>query len=384
MSGPMDATQKNMKDWEDYAEHVFELESAYERSTMRKRAFILICFVLLGLALVLSVSVGAVNISFFDSLRVFGHALFPAWVSAPDQDYYSKIILGDRLSRSILCIMSGFSLAVAGAVMQNILRNPLVSPFTLGVSSAASFGAAVAIMTGSGIIGSTTVLGHEFLFKNLYIAAIAFAASMLSISLVLILARRRDISRSTIILTGVIISYLFQAGVSSCKYFSDDSELREIVLWLLGGMWNHSWGVVYLVIPVVMIGFVALEILSVRINVLSAGDEVASNLGVNVPRLRMISLVLSTLITSITIAFTGIIGFIGLMAPHLCRLFIGNDSRYLFPAAGVLGALIILVSDTVARIIVRPEELPVGIVMYVLGGIFFIWLVTRRKKEVVM
>lgn len=318
-----------------------------------------------------------------DTVRVFIHAVFPG-TPAPSYEWYSNIILNARLSRVLLCAICGFSLAMGGAVMQNILRNPLVSPFTLGLSSAASFGAAMAIIFGAGITGSAMLFGHEFFYENLFTAGMAFLASLGSVVLVIVLSRRKDISRSTIILTGVIISYLFQAGVTAAKYFSNDDALREITLWLMGGMWNASWGVVYIVLLVVPICAVVIEMQSMKVNILSAGDEVAINLGINVQMLRTTLLVLCAVMTSVCIAFTGIIGFIGLVAPHVTRMFIGNDSRYLFPASGLFGALILLISDTAARMVIRPEEIPVGIIMYVIGGLFFVWMVTRRKKEVNM
>ncbi|MCQ2078822.1 MAG: iron ABC transporter permease [archaeon] len=378
----MNREESSATGWEAYSDRVAELESVYTRSTKRKTLFVIIVLILLMISVAVSLCVGAVDISLTDTLKVLGHAILPGLIDGPEKFWYSNIILNDRLSRVVLCILAGFSLAIAGSVMQNILRNPLVSPFTLGVSSAASFGAALGIIFGAGITGSVMILGHEFFVKNLLLVLLAFLAALGSIAFVIILSRRRDISKSTIILTGVIVSYLFQAGVSLCKYFSDDQALREITMWLLGGMWNACWGVDFLLIPIVLAGVIVLELFSTRINVLSAGDDVASNLGINVPKLRSTSLILCTLVTSVCIAFTGIIGFVGLIAPHVCRMFIGNDSRYLFPASGLLGALILLVSDTVARMIIRPEELPVGIIMYLLGGIFFIWLVSNRKKEV--
>ena len=141
-------------------------------------------------------------------------------------------------------------------------------------------------------------------------------------------------------------------------------------------------GVVYLVLPIVVILAIVIESMSSKVNVLAAGDDVSESLGVDVKRLRISLMVLCTIISSVCIAFTGIIGFIGLIAPHVTRMFIGNDSRYLFSASGALGAFILLSSDIVARMIIRPEEIPVGIIMYLLGGIFFIWLVCSRRKEV--
>ncbi|MBE6527309.1 MAG: iron ABC transporter permease [Thermoplasmata archaeon] len=360
------------------------VKQVYDASSSKKRTFVAVTAILTFVAAVTSVSLGAVDIPIVDTLKVFGHKILPGIIAGPSQTWYSDIILKDRMSRTLLCVVCGFCLAVAGAVMQNVLRNPLVSPFTLGLSSAASFGAAIAIMFGGGITGSVMVLGHEFFTKNLLVATLAFAVSLASVGFVILLTRNRNVSRSTVILTGVIISYLFQAGVSATKYFSSDDALREITLWLMGGMWNASWGVDFLVLPVVIACTVVLELYSVKINILSAGDEVASSLGIDVQKLRSITLVICTLMTSVCIAFTGIIGFIGLMAPHITRMFIGNDSRYLFPAAGLFGGFILLVSDIVARMVIRPEQIPVGIIMYIIGGIFFIWLVTNRKKGVTM
>lgn len=218
------------------------LKKIYVASSLRKRTFIAIASLLSLVAVVVSVSIGAVDIPLSDTVRVFLHAILPPFFDNPTTPWYPDIILNARLSRTILCLITGFSLAMSGAVMQNILRNPLVSPFTLGLSSAASFGAAIAILFGAGITGSVMVLGHGFFAKNMFIAGLAIVSSLISVSLVVSLSRRSGISRSTIILTGVIISYLFQAGISAIKYFSNDDALREITLWLMGGMWNASWG----------------------------------------------------------------------------------------------------------------------------------------------
>ena len=358
------------------------LKRIYTASSLRKRMFMTVAALLTIVATVVSVSVGAVDIPLGDTVRTFLHAILPTVFDGPSTPWYPDIILNARLSRTLLCIITGFSLALSGAVMQNILRNPLVSPFTLGLSSAASFGAAVAILFGSGITGSVLILGHQFFIENLFVAGLAVISSLISVSLVVSLSRRSGISRSTIILTGVIISYLFQAGISAIKYFSNDDALREITLWLMGGMWNASWGVVFLVLPIVVLLTIVIESMSSKVNVLAAGDDVAESLGINVQKLRTVLMVLCTVVSSVCIAFTGIIGFIGLIAPHVTRMIIGNDSRYLFPASGFLGALILLSSDIVARMIIRPQEIPVGIIMYLVGGVFFIWLVCNRRKEV--
>lgn len=264
-----------------------------------------------------------------------------------------------------------------------MLRNPLVSPFTLGVSTAASFGAAIAIVFGSALLGGMfyntfSFLGFDMTVKNLFLVLMSFAFGMFSILLVLKIARKES-SIAILVLSGVVISYLFQAGISFSKYVSDDESLREITNWLMGGMWNATWGAIVIMIPVVIPCIIYLEKIALDINSLSAGDEIARNVGVDVGRLRKKGLIVSTLVASTCVAFTGVIGFIGLMAPHMCRMVIGNDARYVLPASALLGASILMFSDVVARVIIRPDQIPVGIILYFIGGIFFIWMVTRSK-----
>ena len=313
--------------------------------------------------------------------------LFPESGFEPSEGYYTKFVYA-RSGRALLCVLTGVSLATAGTVMQSVLRNPLVSPFTLGVSSAASFGAAMGLVFWPVLFGASIssyrILGSTLTNQDIFTVVMAFLFSLLSVAFVLLMARRTSMSRSTVILSGVIISYLFQAGVSFAKYVSSDDALRDITNWLLGGMWKASMGVDMIIVPVLAVCLAYLMYISPRMNVLAAGDDVAESLGIDVKRLRDRSLVVATLMTSVCLAFTGIIGFIGLMAPHISRMVIGNDARYLIPASALMGAFILLVSDTVGRVIMRPQELPVGIFMYVLGGAFFIWMMLRKKREVNM
>ena len=181
-------------------------------------------------------------------------------------------------------------------------------------------------------------------------------------------------------LGGVAVGYLFSAGLSALKYVSDDEKLKELVVWLMGGLWGATWETIGLIVLPVLIGLLILWRLAWDINALSAGEEVALNLGVNVKRLRIVSLAVCSLIASITIAFTGIIGFIGLVAPHICRILIGSDNRFLIPCASLMGAILLLMSDTLARTIIAPTEIPVGIVTALIGAPFFIYLLIKKRK----
>ncbi|NLK26121.1 MAG: iron ABC transporter permease [Euryarchaeota archaeon] len=360
------------------------LEGLYNITVRKRVLFILGLLVLTTIASLIALGIGSVDIPVTDTLKVIGHQLFPSFISGPEKEWYSTIILNSRLPRILMALITGISLAISGVIMQGLLRNPLVSPFTLGVSSAASFGAAMTIVYAPMIFGSfyyesMMILGQDITVRNLLLILFSFIFGLASVILVILISGRGDASRSTVILAGVVISYLFQAGISFAKYISNDEALREITLWLMGGMWGVTWSSVVVLIPIVAIGFILMEKLAVDINILSSGDDVVSSLGVNVNRLRIRGLTLSALVTSACLAFTGIIGFIGLMAPHICRIFIGNDTRYLMPAAALMGALILLISDTVGRVIIRPSQLPVGVIMYIIGGIFFMWLITRKN-----
>ena len=360
-------------------------EGKYEAS-IRKKVLLIISLIFISIiALMLGICLGAVDIPFIDLIRVFFHPLLPDFVAEPSQYYYSDFVFKSRMPRVVLVALTGFSLGVAGMIMQGLLRNPLVSPFTLGLSTAAAFGAALSILFGPVLFGG--FYGYSIFFtdsvkfygKDIVTVVFAFALSMASIGIVLLLARGRDVTRSTVILSGVVISYLFQAGIMATKYFSDDDQLREITLWIMGTFTGTSWGEVLILIPIIIACSLYLIRTSLDINALSAGDDVATNLGVDVPKLRRNGLIVCTLMTAACLSFTGVIGFVGLMAPHICRMIIGNDARYLLPAAGLMGVAILAVSDLFCRLIIRPGELPVGIVLYVIGGIFFVWMIGNKK-----
>lgn len=360
----------------------------YREGTSRRFTLLAILLFLLLAAAIMSAGIGTVSISPSDTVIAVGQGSHQAIISTlpqlrdifmlslppTDNPQAGMIVNNYRLPRIILAILTGMSLAVAGTVMQGLLRNPLVSPFTLGMSSAAAFGAAMAIVIGPGVAATLFFLSYES-----WIVLFAFVSGWLSMLLIYGIARSRGTNQATLILAGVVIGYLFQAGVLALKYLSNNDKLRELTTWLMGGMWGASWDAVILLIPCCIICFIILESMSWDMNTLAAGDDVAKSMGINVERTRLFGLMVATFVASCCLAFTGIIGFVGLMSPHICRMLIGNDHRYLIPAAALLGALILLVSDTVARTILSPIEIPVGIVMYIIGGIFFLYLILRGR-----
>ncbi len=362
------------------AKNMNKTAGKYHAVRKRKLTVIIILAVLLVLSMILALGIGSVFIPPGDVLLAIGSAIFPALISAPSGT--ADIVLNFRMPRILLAVLTGIALAAAGSVMQGLLRNPLVSPFTLGLSSAASFGAALMIVLGPAVFsaffaGTVAFLGFEFTAKSLLLILSAFLFGWLSVVIVYLISHTRQTSQAVMVLAGVVIGYLFQAGLLALKYVSNDDALREIVTWMMGGMWGATWQTVVILTPVVLLCFFLIERRAWDLNTLSSGDDVARNLGINVDRFRITGLLIVSFAASACLAFTGIIGFVGLMAPHICRMLIGNDYRYLLPASSLMGALILLISDTVARVILAPVEIPVGVIMYVLGGIFFLFLITK-------
>ncbi|MDD2637597.1 MAG: iron ABC transporter permease, partial [Methanothrix sp.] len=209
----------------------------------------------------------------------------------------------------------------------------------------------------------------------------AFFFSLLTMAVVYGISRIKGTSVETLILAGVAMGYLFSAVISLLKYTSGHEELREVVFWLMGGLYTARWENVIILIPAVFFLTVLLMRYSWDLNAMSAGEEVAVSLGINVNRVRVTCLTLTTILTASVIAFTGVIGFIGLVSPHVCRLLIGNDHRYLIPCSGLIGALLLLASDTACRTMISPTEIPVGIVTSFIGVPFFLYLLVRRKRR---
>ncbi len=328
---------------------------------------------LLTALVVLSISIGTASINVGDVVKAISNKLFQTRYEYANS-LADTIIMEIRLPRVLLAVLTGISLAGAGAVMQGILHNPLVSPYTLGMSGAASLGAAVAIVLGKGLFGSSFAsLGPCFIAFN------AFAFGFITIFVIIGFARMKGSSPATLVLAGVALGYIFSAGVSALKYFSNNEALKDLVIWLMGGMWGATWQAVGLLVPLVSICMLILLSYAWDMNALSAGEAVAANLGVNIKRLQFICLSVATLAASATVAFTGIIGFIGLVAPHISRMIIGSDNRFLLPCSCIMGALILLCADTVGRTIVSPVEIPVGIVTGLLGGPYFLYMLLRKK-----
>jgi len=319
----------------------------------------------------LTSGIGPFKISYSAIWRLWASPLHPSWAEGID-DTVRYIVLHVRLARICLALAVGGALAMAGAVYQGVLLNPLADPFTLGVSTGAAFGAAVIILLGW---GGTSLLGLSALPLT------AFAGAIGALYLVYLLGRMNGrIHTTTLVLAGIIVSTFLSALISLLKSLNEDS-VSTIVFWIMGSLSGKSWLHVLLVLPYLAAGAGLILYYARELDILSLGDVQAQQLGVDVQRMRFRLLLAASLITAAAVAVSGVIGFVGLVVPHLVRLVLGPSHRRLLPAVLLAGGLLVLLSDTLARsILPSGEELPAGVVTALLGGPFFCYLLLHRKK----
>ena len=280
--------------------------------------------------------------------------------------YQQLVIWNIRLPRILAAVIAGASLSMAGAVMQCVLRNPLASPFTMGVSHGAMFGACLAIVVFSLEAGGPYLITFS-----------AFLGALVCTIAVLTLAKIKNLTPEAMILAGVALSSLFTAGTMLIQYFSDELELAAMVYWTFGDLGRVSWNEIYIMVVVFIITSIYFLWKRWDYNALEAGDEVAKSLGVNIERLRMLSMLFSSLLTGVNVAFLGIIGFIGLISPHIIRLLVGGDYRFLIPLSSLFGSVLLLSADILARTLIAPVVLPVGILTSFLGVPMFLYLLLK-------
>ncbi len=339
----------------------------------RKYLWIMGGLLLLFIMLVYSISVGAVTIPPYEVLQtIMGHSVSTKW---------DLIIWNIRLPQALAAIVAGAGLSVAGVVMQSILRNPIASPFTLGISNAGAFGAAVSVVVlGTGKIQST--VADAVIINNPYLTTmVAFFFCLLATGVILLISSIRGASPEVMVLAGVALSSLFTAGTAFLQYFADDTQLAAVVFWTFGDVGRVNWLELEIMTAVVLLAIIFFITNCWNYNAIDAGDETAKGLGVNVERTRLVGMVIAALVSAVIVAFLGVIGFVGLVCPHMVRRVIGDDQRYLIPGSILFGGILLLASDTAARLIISPYVLPVSILTAFMGAPVFIYLLLKGYKR---
>ncbi len=320
------------------------------------------------------VAAGSVSLPLREVARILVHAVpwlgvgvTPDWPAA-----HEAIVLSLRLPRVLLGVVVGASLATAGGAFQGLFRNPMADPYVIGVSSGAALGAALAITLHPGV---------SFLGLGLVPFA-AFGGAIATVYAVYAIARTgRDIPVSNLLLAGVALGALLSALVSVVVVFSRQ-HLEEIVFWLMGSLAGRGWSYLGAALPYLALGTGVLMLFTRDLNALLLGDEEAAHVGVSVETTKKAVLAAASLLTAAAVATCGVVGFVGLIVPHIVRLMVGPDHRTLLPVSAVAGALLLVVADLAARTVVRPGELPVGVVTAMVGGPFFLYLLRRSRRMV--
>lgn len=354
------------------------VEATYFKRASRWK-YAVVVLILASIATVLfSLNVGYAQIPFENILAILGKQL-PFVNSFVDSSLVlpkdTAIILQIRLPRIIAGVVVGAALAAAGVVYQGVFRNPMADSYVLGVSAGAAVGASFSILFGGGF----TLLGLRLVQVS------AFFGALFAMFLVYNISRVGSrVPVTTLLLCGIAVNFFLYSVVALLEVIAGD-ELHAIVFWLIGGFSNVLWSDIWAVFPFIVVGISAMFLYTRDLNLLALGEETAQHLGVRVERTKQILLVLASLVTAAAVSLSGLVGFVGLMVPHITRLVIGPDHRILFPASTIVGAIFLVTCDAIARVVVTPFastlELPVGIITMLAGAPFFIVLFRKRKQS---
>ena len=338
-------------------------DSNYRKNKVKSITFLIVLFIILLVTIVISLWAGSYGTTFKDIIQgIFN--------KAPD-NRINIVVRNVRLSRIFTAIIAGAGLGVAGCILQVILSNPLASASTLGVSQGAVFGAAFAII----------ILGADSTGGSLLITASSFIASMGVALIILALSRFRQISPESIVLAGVAISSLFSGATTLLQYFADEVALTSLVFWTFGDLGSTNWSQIKLMALAALVISIYFIFRRWDFNALLSGTETAISLGINVKRLTVVNMILCCLLTATIVSYIGLINFIGLVAPHIVRMIVGNNHVYLIPGSILAGSTLLLLSDLFARTAISPIILPIGAITSFLGAPLFLYLLFKGRKK---
>ena len=363
------------------------IRSKYEKINRNKYIVLLASVAVMVVMGLYFVTLGVADTNFSQVVKAVISWISGELASGKSSDAASyKIIVLMRLPRIVMAVVAGIGLAVSGTAMQAVTRNPLVSgftpkaeadeiplvsPFTMGISSASAFGASMCIVFGTGL----------FFKSEIGIIACAFAASAICMAVVYSIAKKAGMGPETIVLTGIALNYFFSALTSTIEFFAQEHKLAAVVQWTFGTFNGTVWSDVIFSGIFVLIFSAIIMVNYLKLNAMSSGDdELVKTLGLKPEKIRAIMCIASVFMTSAVISFTGVIGFVGLVAPHIARMLVGNDHKFLLPFSAVTGALLLMVSDAVGKTILSPVSIPVGIVVSFLGVPLFINLILRERR----
>ena len=344
-----------------------DIISSYDSYKHAKTILILVILVLAVILFGVDVGLGKYSLSFIDVYNIIFERIFGIDYAGTQLD--RTVVWEYRLPRVLTAVIAGFGLAVAGAAMQSMLKNPLADPYTTGISSGAAFGATLSIT-----LGITLIDGDYGTVIN------AFVCAMIPALFIVGMSTYRKPSPAMIILAGTSLMYIFNALQSYFMLIADPDAAAGVYAWTVGNLSSASWSTVPLMFVITVIGSIVLMYMAKILNTMNSGDSYARSIGINVNAARIIILITISVLAAGIVSFTGIIGFVGLVGPHIARMFVGSDNKILIPAAGLMGSCVLLLADAVVQFV--STSIPVGIITSIIGGPLFLFLILRQKKEV--
>lgn len=345
----------------------------YTRFVRRKKLVFLIAAAATLVVALFSIGVGSIQIPVKEIIgTIFGRGELQS----------QTVIMGIRLPRVTAAILVGAILATSGAVMQCVLRNPLASASTLGVSQGAAFGAALGIIVfGGGVVNSASAASAVTIDNPYIVTLCAFVFGALSTVVIIAISQlKKDIGPGGLVLAGVALSSLFSGGSTLLQYFADEQKIGAVVFWTFGNLGGANWTELLILLLVFVCSMVYFMLNRWNYNAMESGADTAKSLGVNTRVVMVVSMAICSLAASVAVSFVGIISFVGLVAPHIMRRFVGNDFRYLVPCSAVAGALLLILADTFGKWIIAPVILPIGAITSFLGAPMFLFLLFKGVK----
>jgi iron complex transport system permease protein len=337
--------------------------------------YFLILLAIMLLMIVVAASIGSARVSIKDTARIIAGYIpgLNYLVDTVNLDPGDIVVVSQiRLPRIFMAIIVGIALAGAGVIFQGLFRNPMADPFVIGVSAGGAFGAAIGLLFNFGL----AILNISFTTIFALIGALGTTFLVYSIS-----TTRGKVSVTTLLLSGIALSAMLSAMTSLAMIFRVN-DLDRVVFWLMGGLTAASWYKLAIITPVILVLAVVCSFYMRDLNIISLGDQRATQLGVRTDQVKKILLVLASLIAALAVSVSGIIGFVGLITPHILRLIVGPDHKILYPTAAISGGIMLLISDTIARTVLMPREIPVGIITSIVGVPFFLYLLNKSRRQV--
>ncbi len=338
----------------------------YHVSEMRKLTFTFICVIAAIIVAGLSITYGTMDIGFFECYGIIWDHI----TGNIDDKLLDYIVVQERLPRIAAALITGAGLAIAGCVMQSVMKNPLADPYTTGISSGAGFGATLAITLGLTIVG-----GNYSIVVNAFVFALVPMAIMLGVG------KLKRASPTMMIMAGIAVMFIFNSFSTVLKLHADPDALALLYSWTVGTVADCKWTEIPIMAVVVIVGIILTQLFSRKLNILATGDDSAKAMGLDVENMRILLLLLISLVVATVVSFTGLIGFVGLVAPHVCRIFVGADNRYLILSSAMFGAVLLEIADFIGRTVIAPATLQVGVVTAFIGGPMFLYLIMRQKKS---